>query len=206
MAEGHAVYTIGHSTHPMESFLALLRQHGVTAVADVRSAPYSSYQPHYNREPLAAALKGEGIAYVFLGRELGARSEDRASYAGGRVQYRRLAASPAFRRGLERVLAGAREHRIALMCAEREPLECHRMLLVARELAALGTTVAHIHSDGRLESQADAEARLLALAGLPESDLLMSRAELVDAAYARQEQRVAYVDEGLARDTKRSLP
>src|SRR6266496_4132642 len=80
------VLTIGHSSHPIERFVALLRQHGVTAVADVRSAPYSRHQPQFNKDLLQRSLKDAGIAYIFLGKELGARSEDRSCYENGRVQ------------------------------------------------------------------------------------------------------------------------
>jgi uncharacterized protein (DUF488 family) len=85
------VLTIGHSTHPIETFLGLLHQHGVTAVADVRSAPYSRFNPQFNKDALEHDLKEHGIRYVFLGRELGARSDDPSCYDKGRVQYGRLA-------------------------------------------------------------------------------------------------------------------
>ena len=196
------IFTIGHSIHAIERFVDLLRQHGVTAVADVRSVPYSRTQPQFNRKALAEALKDHDIAHVFLGKELGARSDDRACYENGRVRYRRLAMTEAFRRGLERVRAGSEHHRIALMCAEREPLECHRALLVSRELVAAGTAVAHIHADGHLEPHADAMTRLLRLVGLPEEDLFRSQSELVAEAYGRQEERVAYVDDELEREAR----
>jgi uncharacterized protein (DUF488 family) len=192
------ILTIGHSTHTLEHFIALLKQHGVTAVADVRSAPYSRFNPHFNKAELERSLKAEGIRYVFLGRELGARSDDPSCYEKGRVQYARLARTEAFRKGIERLLRGAAEHRIACMCAEREPLECHRTLLVARALVDEGAEVAHIHADGRLEPHAAAMDRLLDLTGLPREDLFRSRADLVAEALARQEEKVAYVDAKLA--------
>lgn len=197
-ATGNEVLTIGHSTHKLERFIALLKQHSVTAVADVRSAPYSRFNPHFNKADLERSLKAEGIRYVFLGRELGARSEDPSCYEKGRVQYARLARTETFRQGIERLRRGAAEHRIACMCAEREPLECHRTLLVARALADEGTEVAHIHANGRLEPHAAAMDRLLDLTGLPRDDLFRSRADLVAEALARQEEQVAYVDAKLA--------
>ena len=142
------VLTIGHSNHVLDVFLALLRQHRVTAVADVRSAPYSRFNPQFNREPFAKALEAEGIRYVPLGNELGGRSDDPACYEGGRIRYDRVAATASFRSGLARVVQGAAKYRIALMCAEKEPLDCHRTLLVARALDAQGVDIAHIHADG----------------------------------------------------------
>src|ERR1043166_2830708 len=136
--------TIGHSPHPIERFVALLVQHGVALVADVRSVPYSRRNPAYNRESLDASLARADIVYRFLGRELGAKAADPAFYQGGRVQCRRLAASAVFQEGLARVLEASRTHRLALLCAEKEPLACHRMLLVARELEARGVAGGHI--------------------------------------------------------------
>src|SRR5713101_7111495 len=107
MTNEYEVLTIGHSTHTIEKFADVLCHNRVTAVADVRSVPYSRFQPQFNRESLSRALKEHGIAYVFLGKELGARSEDKTCYENGRVQYRRLSQTRAFRSGLERVRAEA---------------------------------------------------------------------------------------------------
>src|ERR1044072_6162104 len=156
-----------------------------------RAALHSRRSPAYNREYLDAPLERAGILYGFLGRELGAKATDPAFYEGGRFQYRRLAASAAFKEGLAHVLDASRTHRLALMCAEKEPLACHRMLLVVRELEARGVPILHIHADGHLESHADALRRLRALVGVRESDLLKSQRELDEEAYALQEQRIA---------------
>lgn len=200
------VFTVGHSTHALGAFVDLLRRNEVTAVADVRSAPYSRFNPQFNREALEAELKERGIRYVFLGRELGARSDDPSCYEKGRVQYARLARTALFHSGIERVLRGANEYRVALLCAEKEPVECHRTLLVARALDDLGVEVRHILADGRTETHGGAMDRLLDLAGLPHEDLFRSRGELVAAAIARQEARVAWVDEKRADQAAREAP
>ena len=189
------VFTIGHSTHPLERFIELLQVAGIDAIADVRSSPYSRFNPHFNRETLRKALRDRGIAYVFLGAELGARSEDPSCYENGRVQYDRLARTELFQAGLQRVRKGAQSHRLALMCAEKDPLECHRTLLVARALAAQGVPVTHVLADGRLEAHSITMNRLLGIVGLPETDLLRSKNELIEAACAMQEERIAYKDE-----------
>jgi uncharacterized protein (DUF488 family) len=198
------VCTIGHSTHTIERFVDILRQHGVTAVADVRSVPYSRFQSQFNRESLQATLKTLGIAYVFLGKELGARSDDTSCYQEGRIQYRRVARTEAFKVGLERVRSGSKKLRLALMCAEGEPLACHRALLVSRELIATGIDVVHIHPDGRLEPHADAMKRLRKRLRLPEQDLFQSESELIEEVYALQEKRIAYVDKRLVPETPRT--
>ena len=197
------VFTIGHSNHSFEKFHGLLQSHNITALADVRSAPYSRSNPDFNREFLKTKLAETGIAYVFLGRELGARPEGVQFYQHGRVQYRALAQSPLFRTGLDRVLRGAQTQRLALLCAEKEPLECHRTLLVSRELVALGASVLHIHADGRLESYSDAMKRLIKILGLPEEDLFRNREEMIADACAMQEERIAYVNEELRQEAPR---
>ena len=195
------IHTVGHSNHPIERFIALLQPHGITAVADVRSTPYSRFNPQFRREKLQAALDDVGIQYMFLGEELGARSQDPACYdADGRVSYARLAATDLFRQGIERLKAGTAEHRISLMCAEREPLECHRTILVARELVREGVAVTHILADGSLESHEHAMERLAVKlklgAGLGAGDLFANSADVVEQAYDVQGARIAYVKKG----------
>ncbi len=188
------VFTIGHSTHPIERFIELLKQHRITTIADVRSSPYSRYQPHFGREILTKFLRDNGIKYVFLGDELGGRGADRSVFEGGRVQYHRLAKTSAFRKGLERIHAGSQTHRIAIMCAEGEPLACHRTILIARELESAGIAVAHIHPDGLLETHANAIQRLLQEFDLEEPDFFRTPEERMDEAYTKQEERIAYVE------------
>ena len=186
------VLTVGHSNHPLETFVSLLKQHDVATLADVRSAPYSRFNPHFNRKFLDAALQAHGVAYLFLGHALGGRPEDRSCYEKGRVRYDRLARTPLYREGIDRVMERAEVERLALMCAEKEPLDCHRTLLVSRSLAARNVAVAHILADGALEPHDEAMGRLLASVGLPAGDLLHSREELIEEAVARKEGRIAH--------------
>ena len=192
------VLTIGHSNHSLEAFLELLASNGVTAVADVRSAPFSRFCPQFNRDALSAALKDRGIRYTCLGRELGGRSADPACYRDGQVRYDLVARTSSFRDGLARIVDGAACHRIALMCAEKEPLDCHRTLLVAPALAASGIAVSHILADGRLEPHEKTLDRLLEQFDLnPGGDLFQSREELLADALARQARRVAFVSKDM---------
>ena len=187
------VYTIGHSTHPQGRFLGLLSMHGITALCDVRSAPFSRVNPQFNRDDLKKALAVQGIKYLFLGKELGARSDDPACYEGRKVQYDRLAKTDLFQQGLTRIQDGmAKGFVIALMCAEKEPLECHRTILVARHLADRGMDVQHIHATGQLESHADALRRLTRMLGLRDDDMFRSAEDLQADAYRRQGERIGY--------------
>lgn len=200
------VYTIGHSTHSMARFIELLQTHAITAVADVRSHPYSRFNPQYNRENLQAELKGANLAYVFLGRELGARPEDESCYVDGKVHYDRLARTARFREGLARVTQGMCSHRIALMCAEKDPLTCHRTILVCRHLAEQGIEARHILEDGRLESHAEAVARLLNELELPERDLFRSRDEIVADAYELRGREIAYSPQPTSQEAEEEAP
>ncbi|QQQ77646.1 DUF488 domain-containing protein [Saccharothrix sp. 6-C] len=194
------VFTIGHSTHELDDWTKMLRQHEVTAVADVRSVPVSRFTPQFNQGSVKRGLHDVGIKYAFLGRELGARTDDLSCYVDGRVQYDRLAKTPGFVSGVDRLLGGARTERIAIMCAEGEPLDCHRTILVARVLTERGVRIDHIHGDGRVESHAEAMERLMGMFGLAEADLFRTRAERLDEALSRQECRIAYVNEELRDD------
>lgn len=191
------LYTIGHSNHEFDAFVRLLRQFAITALGDVRSHPYSRYAPQFSRDALKLALTDSGITYVFLGKELGARSSNPACYKQGKVQYDRLALEPIFSEGIKRVTQGIERYQIALMCAEKDPLDCHRALLVTRRLSSLGIPVSHILADGTLETQEAMESRLLRVCKLPEGDMFKGRTEFVSEAYAIQGDRVAYQDENM---------
>jgi uncharacterized protein (DUF488 family) len=186
------LYTVGHSNHTCDVFLSLLTAHGVTAVADVRSTPYSRRNPQFNRDDIRAALKSLGIQYVFLGKELGARSNDDSCYVNDKIRYSMLAQTPLFKSGIERLLEGARSHRIALMCAEKDPLDCHRTILVSRELVLRGANILHILSDGSIETQDEALRRLVRRLKLGGEDLFRSEGVTIEEAYERQGNLIAY--------------
>ena len=195
-AEIHqAVFTIGHSNLEFSEFLTLLKQHRVQAVADVRSSPHSHYNPQFNREPLQRALREQGISYVFLGTELGARRSEPECYLNGRADYSLIAQTPAFQHGLDRITQGAATMRVAMMCAEKDPLDCHRCILVSPRLRERGIEVRHILSDGALESQEQAERRLAQLFELPERELFRSPGEIVAEAYRLQGEKIAYQED-----------
>lgn len=187
-----AIFTIGHSTHPIERLVALLAQHGIVAVGDVRSSPHSRYSPQFNQGALRRSLAEARIAYVFLGEELGARPTDPEAYVGGRASYERMAARPEFRKGLQRVVDGASRYRLALLCAEKDPLQCHRMILVCRNLRPLLSRIDHILADGSIEANGEAERRLCRALGLAPT-LFEDGASLVEKAYDLQGARISYV-------------
>ena len=195
MATKSSILTVGHSNHEVQVLINLLRKHGVTAVADIRSTPYSAATPQVDRENLKPQLQSEGFKYVYLGDQLGAHPQDPACYKDGKVQYSRQAKTSLFKQGLQRVISGAQKHRVALLCVEKDPLKCHRSVLIARELEAQSVGVAHILAEGGLESHSEAMGRLLKEEKLDRGDLFRTREELVEEACARQEHRVAHFDE-----------
>ena len=201
------LFTIGHSNLSIEAFVLLLQQHGITAVADVRSHPFSRYLPHFNKSEIKASLSSVGIQYVFLGKELGARPEDLSCYdTSGKALYDRIAATPLFSQGLQRLLKGAANYKISLMCAEKDPLTCHRTILVCHKLKVFNLQIHHILSDGNLESHQHLEERLLSKFNKGskksepiqlslfelEPDLKTERVDL-ETAYYRHGWEIAYV-------------
>ena len=163
------IFTVGHSNHSSEKFLSLLKQHGVTAVADVRSFPFSRRFPHFNQSPLKESLGSEEISYVFLGEQLGARPKDPECYVEGKARYELIASTEAFATGLERICKGAKQHQIALMCAEQDPITCHRAILVCKHLKNVGLDIKHILKTSDIESHEHLEQRLLKLHNLSET-------------------------------------
>ncbi len=193
MSAPRGIFTIGHSNHDFGKFVQLLRRHGITAVADVRSQPHSRLD-HFCRPFLESGLRSGSIQYVFLGRELGARRDEPECYIDDRADYSRIAQLPAFSSGLERLERGAQSHVIVLMCAEKDPLDCHRMVLVCRQLAHRGWEIAHVLEDGVLESHAAAEQRLIRRTGVGPTlfDPNPTEAELIQQAYDVRAIQIAY--------------
>jgi hypothetical protein len=206
---GPVLFTVGHSNHTPDAFVALLKANGIAAVADVRSAPYSRYCPWFNRDVLEGVLKPHGIRYIFMGDELGARPDDSSCYRNGHVGYDLLAKTASFRRGLDRAIEFAGQFRVALMCAEKEPLDCHRTILVARELQKLGTSVRHILADGSTEEHADTEKRLLTLTKREPPPLFGGgnvMQESLDEAYTIRGRAIAFSAEGETQGSRARQP
>ena len=185
------IWTIGHSNHSALRFLDLLHGAGIQCVADVRSTPFSRRNSQFSQKALAGSLRDARIDYWFLGSALGARPEDRACYENGKVSYARIAATPAFQQAIGTLVDRAATRRIAIMCAEKEPLDCHRTILVGRALALRGVGLCHVHANGRVEPQAELEERLLHLSK-ERVDLLSDRDAALERAYEKRGRQLAY--------------
>ncbi|MEA5536332.1 DUF488 domain-containing protein [Crocosphaera sp. XPORK-15E] len=207
------LFTIGHSNLDIESFTSLLTQYNVTALADVRSSPYSRYLPHFNQDNLKRTLLDSGIKYVFLGQELGARPKDQNCYIEGKAVYEEIAKTQLFSQGIDRVFKGSQSYNIALMCAEKDPITCHRAILVCQHLKSFPIEINHILQDGKIESHQQLESRLLNIHNLGQSDReqlvqlslfdslpaqipcqTLSLEDSLKEAYRRQGNKIAYVE------------
>ncbi|WP_429806649.1 DUF488 family protein [Ensifer sp. B1-9] len=193
-SEDFTIWTIGHSTHSYEQFLKLVRGAGITAIADVRTVPHSRHFQQFNKSALRDELRLDGIAYSFLGNELGGRPRDQVYYCDGVADYEQMAEAVEFKSGIDRLIEGSRKYRIALMCSERDPLDCHRCLLVGRVLASRNIAVRHILGNGRVVSHREIESQLLSMASSQDDDLFMLPQERLAAAYKARARKVAFAE------------
>ncbi len=195
------IFTIGHSSHNIEVFLGLLNRHDVNCIADVRSMPYSKYTSQYNKEGLARILKSNGILYIFLGKELGARQEDKSLYTPeGYLDFEKVSKTEIFQASIERLKTGIdKGFKVALMCSEKDPIDCHRNIMVAREFRKDSYGVSNILDDGNLQSQDIIEKRLLDMyfpdrmqPTLFDTIEKKSEAELINDAYRLRNKDIGY--------------
>jgi uncharacterized protein (DUF488 family) len=152
------VFTIGHSNQTTEEFLDLLRQHQIDVVVDVRSSPFSRFVPQFNKREVQAAVREAGFQYVYLGRELGGRPDIDSDLIDdeGHAMYGLIAETDEFLTGIRRLCEGISRYRVAMMCSEEDPTDCHRRLLVSRVLILdHGMDVRHIRGDGRIDGEDD---------------------------------------------------
>lgn len=155
------IYTIGHSNVPAGKIIDLLSQHEIKVVVDVRSSPYSQYSPQFNREAFEQTVKQAGLEYKFAGEFLGGRPKDPTCYKNsqvpeGHVDFLHLVDYPVvmtkdfFLKGIQRLLQLAEKDRIAVMCSEEDPAQCHRHHMIGKYLVQQGLTVLHIRGDGNI--------------------------------------------------------
>jgi uncharacterized protein (DUF488 family) len=149
------IYTIGHSSHAAEHFISLVSKHAIEVLVDTRSAPYSRYSPHFDRESLRPLVVQSGMKYLYLGDLVGGRPKNEDQYdSQGRALYGRMGKDKDFLEGIARIERGAEQFRIALLCSEEDPAHCHRRLLVGRVLVERGAELLHIRGNGQLHDEA----------------------------------------------------
>jgi uncharacterized protein (DUF488 family) len=191
---GNEIYSIGYSSYAIADFIKAIIAYRIDVIADVRSQPYSRHKPEYNRESLKQTLKRNGIAYAFLGDQCGARIQAPECYVNGKVSFELVTHNKDFQTGLQRLRKGMQVHRIAIMCAERDPINCHRAILICRNLRAHDVVINHIVDNGLIENHLDTEKRLIRIHGLDKALLYPTEAERLDEAYRLQSDVIAYVE------------
>lgn len=148
------IYTIGHGGRTIDEFIHELSDHAVQFVIDVRSVPYSRYQPEFSKRSLERNLLEHQVKYVFMGNELGGRPTDAECYTNGRIDYSKCQSKAFFLRGIERVKSAYQQgYRICLLCSERKPWKCHRSRLIGAALQDEGIEVLHLLPDGTVGTQ-----------------------------------------------------
>lgn len=157
------VYTVGHSSHSVQYFIDLLNMHGINCALDVRSVPFSKYVPQFNKDTIKNTLNNCGIYCIYMGYELGIiRTEKEVYNENGYIDFEKIRHSDFFRKGIERILTGVKKgYKIVVMCTEKDPIDCHRSILIGKELSDRGIIIKHILEDGRLETQKQFEDRLI---------------------------------------------
>lgn len=189
------IFTIGYSGTEIEGFIEKLATNKIDVVCDVRSTPYSIYKPDFSRSEFRQHLNNAKIKYAFFGEQLGARPKDRNCYVGGQAKYEKIAKTPSFSKGLERLREGSKELNLALVCSEKDPIDCHRACLVCYNLVDMRDRIFHIHTDGKLEKQDQFDQRLVDLHKLAPSPLFQRPGDwenAVSEAYKKQASCIAY--------------
>lgn len=194
------VFTIGYSSFKLNDFIATLQHYGIKCLVDVRSLPYSQYHSEYNKESLAGELKKYEIMYRNYAREFGARQDDRKFYDGeGLLDFKSFIKSNEFQSGVEKIKKGIEiGYSFALMCAEKDPINCHRAIMVGQGFAKVGFSVKHIKSDKTIETQEELEQRLLDMYFKDRgqislfSDEIESDDVLVEKGYALRNKEIGY--------------
>ena len=191
------LYTIGHSNHTISHFIALLKCHKINTVVDVRSVPYSRYCSQFDKNIVSTALQAVNIQYMFLGKELGARPDVPECYEGGCVDFKWIAGRKEFKDGLQLLLTDIEKYHIVLMCAEKEPLECHRTVLICRKLKEQKLSIKHILEDGRIEDHHDTERRLVKMLKIEPTlfEPEKKESDLIEQAYDQQSQNISHRSE-----------
>ncbi len=155
------IYTIGYGAREIEEFIAVLKDHEITYLIDIRSKPYSRYKPDFSKEPFSAHLERAGIRYVFMGDTLGGQPDDQSCYVDGKVVYEKVAATSFYRKGIARLEEAFRQQLpVALMCSEGKPQQCHRSKLIGKTLVAAGIPIRHIDENDRLITHDDVMRRI----------------------------------------------
>lgn len=190
----NTIFTIGYSVLEINEFIEILKKFKIDVLADVRSQPFSRHKPEYNKHSLSKFLNKENIKYIFLGEECGARISNLECYINGKANYSLIANTDSFKNCLNRIKKGMKKYNICLMCAEKDPINCHRTILICRNLRFNNFDIKHIIAKGNIEDHSKLEKRLMKLHKIQENDFFISKKELIEKAYDIQSEKIAYTE------------
>jgi len=186
------LHTIGYSNHPIQVFIGYLKKYSIETIIDVRSQPYSRFNPMFCHDKLRQVFARHDVEYKFFGKHLGGRTQDPEYYRNGRVDYNLLSRSANFQQGLKLLISEIASATGCLMCAEKDPLSCHRTILICRRLRGQKIDIHHILPDGSVELHSDLEKRLVKTLKLSQLELFEGEDGIVERAYELQGQIIAY--------------
>lgn len=196
-------YTIGHSNHNIDVFINILKKHNINCIVDVRSAPYSEYAPQFNRKTLKQELINHNIFYIYMGDQLGGRyAATDLLFPNGTVNYSKVRQTKPFQEGIKRLIKGIKDgYKMSLMCTEKDPIDCHRSVLISHELIKKGVPINHILYDGKIMSNNELEEILLKKYKPHHADLnlfesMKLREESLEEAYEQRNKDIAYTYKG----------
>ncbi len=194
------LFTIGHSVYKFDFFLSLLQMHKINYLIDVRSSPFSRFAQDFNKGVLANSLKNTNIKYVLMGDYFGARPQDKTLYSEeGYLDFEKVQDTENFKKGLNNIIKGLKQNNnICLMCTEKDPIDCHRAIMVARAFSLKGIDVSHILQNGEIQTQKELDERLLDLY-FPDRNQLslfaednLSREQMLVEAYRKRNKKIGY--------------
>lgn len=186
------IYTTGYAGHTIPSLVQLLQAIGITVLADVRSTPFSGRRPEMDKPALMQALRDGGMRYIFMGEQLGGRPRNPKLYRAGKIDPQALLAHEGYKTGVARLIAGAAEHTICLLCAERDPISCHRGLYIAESLQEAGMQVRHLIGGEQPEDHQATRARMAELVNMEHADLFASENARLTMAIEHMREKIAF--------------
>ncbi|MCF2643501.1 DUF488 domain-containing protein [Roseburia hominis] len=195
------LFTIGHSQHTIDYFVYLLNKYSINYVLDVRSTPYSKYAEQFNKGNISVFLNKVNIHYFFMGKYFGARPIETSLYSEkGYLDFEKVAQSERFNKGMENVILGLeRGNRIALMCTEKDPMDCHRAIMVSRAFDKKGIKVKHILPNGDIQTQRQLDNKLAdkyfpnrGQLSIFNYENIMSEEEYISQAYRKRNEEIGY--------------
>ena len=188
----NTLYTIGYSSYDISHFISILKKQQIKALVDVRSIPYSKFAPDYNTDNIKKILENNSIYYLNFGDGLGARTKIEECYQNNIAQYSLISKTPMFKEYTKRIISGLEKFNIVLLCAESDPLKCHRDIMICRYLKKYINNISHILQNEIIEDNTQPEIRLLREYNLEQEDFFSNYIDRLNEAYDLRSNEIQY--------------